>query len=123
LLASPHHGERWARHWLDVVRYGESDGFERDKPRLNAWPYRDWVHEALNADLPYDEFIRLQLAGDVLRPEDPDALRATGFLVAGPHDIVVPASERMKATMRQDEMEDLLGTVGQTFLGLTVNCA
>jgi len=123
LLASPHHGERWARHWLDVIRYGESDGFERDLPRLNAWPYRGWVVESLNADLPYDEFVRRQLAGDVVRPDDPETLRATGFLVAGPHDIVVPASERMKATMRQDEMEDLLGTVGQTFLGLTVNCA
>lgn len=123
LLASPHYGERWARHWLDVVRFGESDGFERDLPRPNAWPYRDWVVAALNRDLPYDEFVRLQLAGDVLRPEDPDALAATGFLVAGPHDIVLPVSERMKAAMKQDEMEDLIGTVGQTFLGLTVNCA
>src|SRR5206468_7882674 len=101
LLASPHHGERWGRHWLDIVRFGESDGFERDLPRFNAWPYRDWVVDALNAKLPYDEFVRLQLAGDVLRPVDPDALAASGFLVAGPHDIVVPVSETMKATMRQ----------------------
>ncbi len=123
LLASPHYGEHWARHWLDVVRWGESDGFERDLPRSNAWPYRDWVIKALNRDLPYDEFVRWQLAGDRLHPDDPEALAATGFLVAGPHDIVVPASDRMKAAMRQDEMEDLVGTVGQTFLGLTVHCA
>src|SRR5438270_648579 len=123
LPASPAYGERWARHWLDIVRYGESNGFERDLPRDNAWPYRDWVIQALNADLPYDEFARMQLAGDVLRPRDPDGFRATGFLVAGPHDTVVPVVERMRKTMAQDELEDLLGTVGQTFLGLTVNCA
>jgi hypothetical protein len=123
LLSSPGYGERWARHWLDVVRFGESDGFERDLPRYNAWPYRDWVVNALNAGLSYDEFVRLQLAGDVLKPDDPDALAATGFLVAGPHDIVVPVSENMKASMRQDELEDVVGTVGQTFLGLTVHCA
>jgi hypothetical protein len=123
LLASPAYGERWGRHWLDVVRFGESDGFERDLPRFNAWPYRDWVVSALNRDLPYDEFVRLQLAGDVLRPGHPDALAATGFLVAGPHDIVVPASDAMKESMRQDELEDVVSTVGQTFLGMTVHCA
>jgi hypothetical protein len=123
LLASPGYGERWGRHWLDVVRFGESDGFERDLPRFTAWPYRDLVVSALNRDLPYDEFARLQLAGDVLYPGDPDALAATGFLVAGAHDIVVPSSDNMKAAMRQDEMEDIVGTVAQTFLGMTVNCA
>jgi hypothetical protein len=123
LLASPHHGERWARHWLDVVRFGESNGYERDQPRPNAWPYRDWVVDAFNHDLPYDEFVRLQLAGDVLHPGDPEAIKATGFLVAGPHDVVVPVVESMRASMRQDELEDIVGTVGQTFLGLTVNCA
>jgi hypothetical protein len=123
LLSSPAYGERWARHWLDVVRFGESDGFERDLPRFNAWPYRDWVINALNRDLPYDQFVRLQLAGDVLLPGDPEALAATGFLVAGAHDIVVPSVQAMRDAMRQDEMEDIVGTVGQTFLGLTVNCA
>jgi hypothetical protein len=122
LLASPHHGERWARHWLDVVRYGETDGFERNKPRPNAWPYRDWVIRALNADLPYDEFVRLQLAGDVLRPDAADAVRATGFLVAGVHNTVL-GNEQMRLVARQDELEDIVGAVGQTFLGLTVNCA
>jgi hypothetical protein len=123
LLTSPAYGERWARHWLDIVRYGESNGFERDLPRENAWPYRDWIIGALNADLPYDEFARMQLAGDILRPRDPDGVRATGFLVAGPHDTVVPVVERMRQAMAQDELEDLLGSIGQTFLGLTVNCA
>jgi hypothetical protein len=122
LLASPHYGERWARHWLDVVRYGESDGFERNTPRPGAYHYRDWVIRALNADLPYDEFARLQLAGDVLRPGDPDAVRATGFLVAGVHNTVF-GNDRMRAVGRQDELEDIVGSVAQTFLGLTANCA
>ena len=123
LLTSPAYGERWARHWLDVVRYGESNGFERDLPRPDAWHYRDWVIEAFNRNLPYNEFIRQQLAADVLDSESPDSWRAVGFLVAGPHDTVLPAVDRMRQQMRQDELEDLVGTVGQTFLGLTVNCA
>jgi cytochrome c553 len=123
LLASPQYGERWARHWLDVARYGESDGFEYDRLRANAWRYRDWVVDALNRDLPYDEFARLQIAGDVLLPGDMAAHTATGFLVAGAFDGLIPAGEVMKQIMRQDEMEDLVSSVGQTFLGLTVNCA
>ena len=122
LLASPHYGERWGRHWLDVVRYGETDGFERNAPRPAAYPYRDWVVAALNADTPYDEFARLQLAGDVLRPADPDAVRASGFLVAGVHNTVL-GNDQMRVAARQDELEDLVGAVGQTFLGLTANCA
>lgn len=125
LLASPGYGERWARHWLDVARFGESQGFERDKLRSNSWRYRDWVIQALNRDLPYDEFARLQIAGDALFPGDPAALIATGFLVAGPWDEVGKnqQSAAMKAVVRQDELEDIVSTVGQTFLGLTVNCA
>jgi hypothetical protein len=124
-LKSPHYGERWARHWLDIIRFGESQGFERDKLRPNAWPYRDWVISAFNDDLPYDEFVRLQLAGDVLHPEDPRGTIATGFLVAAPWDEVgqTQQSVAMKAVVRQDELEDLLAVTGQTFLGLTVNCA
>lgn len=122
-LASPHYGERWARHWLDVVRFGESNGFERDLPRPNAWHYRNWVIEAFNRDLPYDDFVRWQLAADSIADGDPDAARALGFLVAGPHDTVIPVVDRMRQMMRQDEMEDLIGVVGQTFLGLTINCA
>lgn len=125
LLASPHYGERWARHWLDVVRFAESQGFERDRLRPNAWPYRDWVVAALNDDMPYDEFLLRQIAGDVLWPDDPTALVATGFLVAGAWDEVgqTQQSEAMKAVVRQDELEDLVAVTAQTCLGLTVHCA
>ena len=123
LLASPHYGERWARHWLDIVRFGESNGYEYDQPRDNAWHYRNWIIDALNQDLPYDEFVRMQLAGDVLNPDDFDSAAATGFLVAGPHNTTLPANDKMRMSMAQDELEDLVGIVGQTFLGLTVNCA
>ena len=122
LLASPHFGERQARAWMDVVRYGESDGFERNMGRKNSWPYRDWLIRSFNADVPYDRFARLQLAGDVLEPTNAEAIRATGFLVAGVHNTVL-GNDEMRAIARQDELEDLTGSVGQTFLGLTVNCA
>src|SRR6266542_4633678 len=121
LLASPHYGERWGRHWLDVVRYGETAGFERNTPRPNAYHYPDWVIRALNADMPYTEFARLQLAGDVFKPDDPDAVKATGFLVAGVHNTVL-GNDQMRAIARQDELEDVVGAVAQTFLGLTANC-
>jgi len=123
LLGSPHYGERWGRHWLDLARFGESDGFERNNVRNNLWPYRDWVIRALNDDMPYDEFVRMQVAGDVLKPGDPAGQKAVGFLVAGLHNTVVGGSEFMKKTARQDELEEIIGTVGQTFVGLTVNCA
>ncbi|MBC7852568.1 MAG: DUF1553 domain-containing protein [Pirellulaceae bacterium] len=123
LLDSPRYGERWARHWLDVAHFGESDGFEYDRMRPNAWRYRDWVIEALNRDLPYDEFARLQIAGDVLRPDDPAAVTATGFLVGGAHDSLLPKGDAMRQIMRQDELEDIVAIVGQTFLGVTINCA
>lgn len=125
LLDSPHYGERWARHWLDVVRFGESHGFEHDELRKNAWPYRDWVIDAFNKDMPFDEFARLQIAGDVLKPGEGSAITATGFLVAGGFDSVGQGqqSAAMKAVVRQDELEDIVGTIGQAFLGLTVQCA
>ena len=127
LLASPAYGERWGRHWLDVVRYGESDGFERNFQREHAWPYRDWVIQALNDDLPYDEFVRRQLIGDLLADAPGMDARtgaaAVGFWVAGVHNTVVGGSTRMKLLARQDELEEVLGTVGQTFVGLTFNCA
>lgn len=124
-LNSPQYGERWARHWLDLARFGESQGFERDKLRTNSWPYRDWVIQALNADMPYDQFVRMQIAGDLLLPDDASAITATGFLVAAPYDEVGQSQQSlaMRAVVRQDELEDLVGTVGQTFLGLTTNCA
>jgi hypothetical protein len=125
LLADPAYGERWARHWLDVARFGESQGFERDKLRTNSWRYRDWVIEAFNGDMPYDQFAKLQLAGDILQPQDPQGLIATGFLVAGPYDEVgqKQQSAAMRAVVREDELEDLISTISQTFLGLTVNCS
>jgi hypothetical protein len=125
LLASPHFGERWARHWLDVARFGESQGFEYDRLREQAWHYRDYVIAAFNADKPYDQFIREQIAGDVLEPVTRDGIVATGFLVAGPWDQAGSgsASPSVKAATREAELEDIIGTVAQTFLGLTLNCA
>ncbi len=125
LLAAPDYGVRWARWWLDLARFGESNGFEFDEFRPHAWRYRDWVVDAFNRDLPYNEFARLQIAGDALRPRDPNAVEATGFLVAGAFDSVgqTQISAAMRAVVRSDEMEDYVGTVGQTFLGLTINCA
>ncbi len=125
LLDSPQYGERWARHWLDVIRFGESQGFERNRIRENAWKYRDWVIDAFNRDMPYDEFVRRQIAGDVLYPGDRSALIATGYHVSGTWDQVahLEGSGEMKKAARQDELEDLVAAFGQTFLGLTINCA
>ena len=123
VLDSPHYGERWGRHWLDIARYGESDGFERNNPRKDIWHFRDWVIQAFNADMGYDQFVRMQLAGDVINSGDPNGLAASGFLVAAVHNTVVGGSELMKRQSRADEIEELVGTIGQTFLGLTVNCA
>jgi len=98
LLASPAYGERWARHWLDAARYAESGGYEFDGFRPGAYHYRDWVIRALNADLPYNEFVRMQLAGDVLHPDSLDGAAATGFLVAGPYpgQITAKTVERIR---------------------------
>jgi hypothetical protein len=125
LLASPRYGERWGRHWLDVVRFGESQGFERDKPRDHAWRYRDYVIDALNADKPYDRFVKEQIAGDVLAPVTPEGVVATGFLVCGPWDEVGHEQQGavMRRRVREEELEDMIAAVGQTFLGLTLNCA
>ena len=125
LLASPRYGERWGRHWLDVARFAESEGFERDWLRENAWPYRDYVIRSFNEDKPYTRFAQEQIAGDVLEPVTHDSIAATGFLVAGPTDVVglTSAVAAQRETVRQDQLEELVGTVTQTFLGLTVNCA
>ncbi len=125
VLASPQYGERWARHWLDVVRFGESQGFERDKLRTHSWRYRDWVINAFNADFPYDEFARLQLAGDLLQGNSSFGRIATGFLGAGTWDEVgfSQRSPIFKRVVRQDQLEDLTAAVSQSFLALTVNCA
>ncbi|MCE2827394.1 MAG: DUF1553 domain-containing protein [Verrucomicrobium sp.] len=125
LLASPRHGERWARHWLDVVRYTESQGFEYDRLRDHAWPYRDYVIRSFNADLPYDRFLREQVAGDVLEPVRSEGIVASSLLVSGPWDQAgnSQANATQRAITREEEMDDLVSVVTQTFLGLTVNCA
>ena len=94
LLASPRYGERWGRHWLDVVHYGESHGYDKDKARRHSWPYRDYVIRSFNQDKPYSRFLREQLAGDVLWPDAAEGLIATGFVVAGPWDYVGHAELR-----------------------------
>ncbi len=117
VLASPRYGELWARHWLDLVRFGETYGFETNRERPNAWPYRDYVIEALNADKPYNDFVREQLAGDAL-----GAPIGTGFLVGGPHDQVKGNAE-LQAMQRMNELDDMINTTGTAFLGLTFGCA
>jgi hypothetical protein len=121
LLASPRYGERWAQHWLDLAHYADSNGFELDAERPDAWRYRDWVVKALNADMPYDRFLGLQLAGDELEPGDPDALIATGFGRCGPREVV--GGNIDPAVRRQSELTEVTGTVGSVFLGLTIGCA
>ncbi len=121
LLASPHYGERQARHWLDLARFAESHGFEHDYDRPTAYHYRDFVIKALNQDLPFDTFAKWQLAGDEIAPKEPLALMATGYLAAGVHSTQITANEVEKH--RYDELDDMLANVGTTFLGLTVGCA
>jgi cytochrome c553 len=121
LLDSPHFGEKQARHWLDLVRFAESHGFEHDYDRPTAYHYRDFVIRALNSDLPFDTFAKWQLAGDELAPNDPLALMATGYLAAGVHSTQITKNEAEKH--RYDELDDILANIGTTFLGLTVGCA
>jgi mono/diheme cytochrome c family protein len=121
LLASPAHGERWARHWLDIVRFAESHGFEHDYDRPHAYPYRDFIIQALNLDLGYDDFVKWQLAGDEIEPTNPLALMATGFLGAGVHSTQITANTVEKE--RYDELDDIVRTMGTAMLGLTVGCA
>jgi cytochrome c553 len=121
ILESPHYGERWGRHWLDVARFGESHGFEQDYDRPHAFHYRDFVIKALNADMPFDKFVHWQLAGDEFQPDDPLAMMATGFLGAG----VFPTqlTEKEFEPARYDELDDMAATVGTAMLGLTIGCA
>ncbi len=118
VLASPRYGERWATHWLDLVRFGETHGFETNRERNHAWPYRDWVIRALNEDKPYNRFVREQLAGDALGEP-----LGTGFLVAGPHDIVKGQDGKLNRMQRANELDDIINTTGTVFLGLTTGCA
>lgn len=118
VLTSPHYGEKWARHWLDVARFGETNGFETNTPRRNAWRFRDWVIEALNADMPYDQFIRAQIAGDATGVDV-----ATGFLVGGPMDEVKSPDIVLTKNQRDGELHDMVSTIGSAVLGLTLGCA
>lgn len=121
LLASPHFGERWGRHWLDLARFAESHGFEQDYDRPNAYHYRDFVIKAFNQDLPYDKFVKWQIAGDEYEPDNPLAMMATGFLAAGVHATQITANQAEKE--RYDELDDMARTIGTTMLGITIGCA
>ena len=118
VLASPHYGERWARHWLDLVRFAETNGYETNRERPNAWPYRDYVIRSLNEDKPYDLFLKEQLAGDAMGVPE-----ATAYLVAGPYDLVKSPDINLTLMQRQNELDDMINTTGTAFLGLTVGCA
>jgi hypothetical protein len=127
LLASPRYGERWARHWLDTVHFAETHGYDKDKVRPNAWPYRDYVIRAFNADKPYSRFVEEQLAGDALFPGEFDATVATGFIAAGPWDYVghveLAESKTDGLIARYNDRDDMVMTAMSTFQSLTVHCA
>jgi Protein of unknown function (DUF1553)/Protein of unknown function (DUF1549)/Planctomycete cytochrome C len=127
LLASPRYGERWARHWLDVVHYGDTHGYDKDQPRPNAWPYRDYVVRALNDDKPYARFVQEQLAGDVLFPGTRDGIEALGFIAAGPWDLIghaeVPETKIDGKIARHLDRDDMVGNAMGTFTSLTAQCA
>ena len=120
LLASPRYGERWGRHWLDLVRYGDTAGFEQDPNLLYAWRYRDYVIEALNADKPYDRFVKEQIAGDELYPEEPLSAQGTGFYTVGPNRDMLYKVEDVN---REESLTDFVDTTMSVFQGLTVGCA
>ena len=121
LLASPHYGERAARHWMDIARFAESHGYEQDYDRPFAFHYRDFLIKAFNRDMPFDEFVRWQLAGDELAPDDPQAMAATGFVGAGAFPTQLTEAEFESA--RYNELDDMVGTTGTAMLGLTIGCA
>ncbi len=127
LLTSPAYGERWARHWLDVVHYGDTHGYDKDQPRPNAWPYRDYVIRALNSDKPYSQFVEEQIAGDVLYPNTRDGITALGFIAAGPWDLIghaeVPETKIDGKVARHLDRDDMVANTINTFASLTVQCA
>jgi len=118
VLASPCYGERWAGHWLDLVRFGETNGFETNRERPNAWHFRDWVIDSFNRDKPYDQFVREQIAGDAFGSDI-----GTGFLVAGPYDTVKGQDPKLRVIQRMNELDDMINATGTAFLGLTLGCA
>lgn len=127
LLASPRYGERWARHWLDVVHYGDTHGYDKDKPRPNAWPYRDYVIRAFNVDKPYARFVLEQIAGDALFSESEDGITALGFIAAGPWDFIghaeLPESKIDGMIARSLDRDDMVANTLNTFCALTIQCA
>lgn len=124
LLSSQHYGERWARHWLDLVRFAESDGQESDRDRPSAYRYRDFVIDALNDDMPFDQFVRWQIAGDEYEPDNPVAVAATGFLTAGTNSkLEEKFIEEERLFNRYNELDDVVSTLGTSMLGITVGCA
>ena len=123
LLASPHYGERWGRHWLDVVRFGESRGMERNLIIDNIWPFRDYVIRSFNEDKPFDRFITEHLAGDVVGKDQPDVELGTAFLVGGIFDDVGNQDPKAAAQIRANTLDDIITATGSAFLGMTVNCA
>jgi hypothetical protein len=123
LLASPRYGERWARHWLDVVRFGESRGYERNEIIPNAWPFRDYVIRSLNDDKPFDRLVLEHLAGDVIGKDDPAVEVGTAYLVAGPYDDVGNQDAAQAAQIRANTVDDVISATGTAFLGLTIGCA
>lgn len=127
LLNSPHYGEQWARQWLDVARYGESHGYDKDKARFNAWPYRDYVIRSFNDDKPWTRFVREQVAGDVLWPKDPDGVVALGFVAAGPWDFIahteVGEGKLDGRIAKHLDRDDMVSAVFNAFMSTTVQCA
>ena len=120
LLASPRYGEKWGRHWLDLARYGDTAGFEQDPYLLYAWRYRDYVIDSFNNDKPYDRFVKEQIAGDELYPDDPPSMTGTGFYTVGPNRDMLYKVEDIN---RVETLIDWVDTTGSVFLGLTVGCA
>lgn len=123
LLSSPRYGERWGRHWLDVVRFGESRGYERNQIITNLWPFRDYVIRSFNDDKPFDQFIREHLAGDVIGKGRPEVEIGSAFLVAGPYDDVGNQDPVAAAQIRSDQMDEMVRATGEAFLGVTIGCA
>lgn len=123
LLASPRYGERWGRHWLDVIRFGESNGYERNFLIQNLWPFRDYVIASINEDKPFDQFIREHLAGDVVGRGEPHLEVGSAFLVAGPYDDVGNQDPAQAAQIRANTLDEIISTVSEAFLGMTMGCA
>ena len=127
LLASPAYGEHWGRHWLDVVKYADTCGYDKDKLRPNAWPYRDYVIRSFNQDKPYSQFVQEQVAGDVLYPQTADGILGLGFIAAGPWDFIghveVPEAKLDGQIARNIDRDEMVSNTLNTFISTTIQCA